>query len=196
MTRDYKKTTKRSPPRSSSRGHAKRQPKKKPNQSPPGWLWLFAGVLLGILIMSLTKLSEIPSDQDTEMVDDSSTDSADTDMGENGKKPRFDFYTLLRESEVIVPDTPDTSPSTQSANSNDVFLLQVGSFKSNRDADSLRARLLLLNLDAKIEKVSPRKNETWHRVIVGPFIDRSELADARGKLASNGIDSLLLKRKK
>lgn len=192
MTRDYKKTTKRSSPRSSSRGHAKRQPKKKPNQSPPGWLWLFAGVLLGILIMSLTKLSEIPSDQDTETVDDSSTESA----GENGKKPRFDFYTLLRESEVIVPDTPDTSPSTQSANSNDIFLLQVGSFKSNRDADSLRARLLLLNLDAKIEKVSPRKNETWHRVIVGPFIDRSELADARGKLASNGIDSLLLKRKK
>lgn len=192
MTRDYKKTTKRSPRRSPSRGHAKRQPKKKPNQSPPGWLWLFAGVLLGILIMSLTKLSEIPSDQDTEIVDDSSTDSSD----ENGKKPRFDFYTLLRESEVIVPDTPDTSASSQSANSNDVFLLQVGSFKSNRDADSLRARLLLLNLDAKIEKVSPRKNETWHRVIVGPFIDRSELADARGKLASNGIDSLLLKRKK
>lgn len=192
MTRDYKKTTKRSPQRSPSRAHAKRQPKKKPNQSPPGWLWLFAGVLLGILIMSLTKLSEIPNDQDTEIVDNSSTDSSD----ENGKKPRFDFYTLLRESEVIVPDTPDTSPSTQSANSNDVFLLQVGSFKSNRDADSLRARLLLLNLDAKIEKVSPRKNETWHRVIVGPFIDRSELADARGKLASNGIDSLLLKRKK
>ncbi len=142
--------------------------------------------------MSLTKLSEIPSDQDTEIADDSSTDSVD----DNGKKPRFDFYTLLRESEVIVPDTPDTNPSTQSANSNDVFLLQVGSFKSNRDADSLRARLLLLNLDAKIEKVSPRKNETWHRVIVGPIIDRSELADARGKLASNGIDSLLLKRKK
>lgn len=192
MTRDYKKAAKRSPQRSPSRGHAKRQPKKKPNQSPPGWLWLFAGVLLGILIMSLTKLSEIPSDQDTEIADDSSTDSVD----DNGKKPRFDFYTLLRESEVIVPDTPDTNPSTQSANSNDVFLLQVGSFKSNRDADSLRARLLLLNLDAKIEKVSPRKNETWHRVIVGPFIDRSELADARGKLASNGIDSLLLKRKK
>ena len=192
MTRDYKKTAKRSPQRSPSRGHAKRQPKKKPNQSPPGWLWLFAGVLLGILIMSLTKLSEIPSDQDTEIADDSSTDSVD----DNGKKPRFDFYTLLRESEVIVPDTPDTNPSTQSANSNDVFLLQVGSFKSNRDADSLRARLLLLNLDAKIEKVSPRKNETWHRVIVGPFSDRSELADARGRLASNGIDSLLLKRKK
>jgi cell division protein FtsN len=193
MTRDYaKKSTKRSPQRSSSRGNVKRRPKKH-NQSPPGWLWLFAGVLIGVLIMSLTKLSEVPSDQESDISEDTSTENSDN----SGNKPRFDFYTLLRESEVIVPDTPDTdNTATQSTNSNDTFLLQVGSFKSNRDADSLRARLLLLNLNAKIEKVSPRKNETWHRVIVGPFSDRSELADARGKLASNGIDSLLLKRKK
>lgn len=193
MTRDYaKKSTKRSPQRSSSRGNVKRRPKKH-NQSPPGWLWLFAGVLIGVLIMSLTKLSEVPSDQEIDISEDTSTENSDN----SGNKPRFDFYTLLRESEVIVPDTPDTdNTATQSVNSNDTFLLQVGSFKSNSDADSLRARLLLLNLNAKIEKVSPRKNETWHRVIVGPFNDRSELANARGKLASNGIDSLLLKRKK
>jgi len=193
MTRDYaKKSTKRSPQRSSSRGNVKRRPKKH-NQSPPGWLWLFAGVLIGVLIMSLTKLSEVPSDQESDISEDTSTENSDN----SGNKPRFDFYTLLRESEVIVPDTPDTdNTATQSVNSNDTFLLQVGSFKSNSDADSLRARLLLLNLNAKIEKVSPRKNEIWHRVIVGPFSDRSELANARGKLASNGIDSLLLKRKK
>jgi cell division protein FtsN len=193
MTRDYaKKSTKRSPQRSSSRGNVKRRPKKH-NQSPPDWLWLFAGVLIGVLIMSLTKLSEVPSDQESDISEDTSTENSDN----SGNKPRFDFYTLLRESEVIVPDTPDTdNTATQSVNSNDTFLLQVGSFKSNSDADSLRARLLLLNLNAKIEKVSPRKNETWHRVIVGPFSDRSELANARGKLASNGIDSLLLKRKK
>ena len=193
MTRDYaRKPTKQSPQRSSQRGNVKRQPKKRGHQSPPGWLWLFAGILLGVLIMSLTKLSEMPGEQGTDVTDQSSADNSE----DNDSKPRFDFYTLLRESEVIVPNTPDTdNPATQVANSNDVFLLQVGSFKSNHDADSLRARLLLLNLDAKIEKVSPRKNETWHRVIVGPFSDRSELADARGKLASNGIDSLLLKRK-
>jgi cell division protein FtsN len=194
MTRDYaKKSTKRSPQRSSSRGNAKRRSTKKAQQSPPGWLWLLAGVLLGVLIMSLTKLSDMPSEQDTDAVND---DSSAESSGENDTKPRFDFYTLLRESEVIVPDTPDTDGSSALPTTNDIFLLQVGSFKSNRDADSLRARLLLLNLNARIEKVRPRKNETWHRVLVGPFSDRSELADARGKLASNGIDSLLLKRKK
>lgn len=193
MTRDYaKKSTKRSPQRSSSRGNAKRRPTKKTQQSPPGWLWLLAGVLLGVLVMSLSKLSDMPSEQDTDIANDSSAESTD----KNDAKPRFDFYTLLRESEVIVPDTPDTDGSSSLPTTNDVFLLQVGSFKSNRDADSLRARLLLLNLNARIEKVRPRKNETWHRVLVGPFSDRSELADARGKLVSNGIDSLLLKRKK
>lgn len=191
MTRDYaRKSTKRS----TQQGSAKRASKKKSNaQNPPGWLWLFAGMILGVLIMSLTKLADMPSDDGKEAASNEQTNSTE----DNGQKPRFDFYTLLRESEVIVPDTPETSGSTaQPTNSNDVFLLQVGSFKSSRDADSLRARLLLLNLNAQVETVSPRKNETWHRVIVGPFSDRSNLADARGRLASNGIDSLLLKRKK
>ena len=193
MTRDYaKRSTKRSPQRSSSRGNAKRRPTKRAHQSPPGWLWLFAGVLLGVLIMSLTKPADMPSEQDTDTANDSSAESTD----QPGTKPRFHFYTLLRESEVIVPNTPDIDGSSALTTTNDIFLLQVGSFKSNRDADSLRARLLLLNLNARIEKVRPRKNETWHRVLVGPFSDRSKLADARGKLASNGIDSLLLKRKK
>ncbi|HEB27732.1 MAG TPA: hypothetical protein ENI05_08140 [Porticoccus sp.] len=35
----------------------------------------------------------------------------------------------------------------------------------------------------------------WHRVLVGPYSDWSELADARSRLSNNGIDSLLLKRK-
>jgi hypothetical protein len=194
MTRDYaKKSTKRGTQHSPRRKNTKRQPVKKSGTQAPGWLWLFAGILLGVLIMSLTRLSDIPSPENAQVTDDNSANSSDDD----GQKPRFDFYTLLRESEVIVPDTPASSGNTaQTTKSDDIFLLQVGSFKNSRDADSLRARLLLLNLDAHVEKVSPRKNETWHRVIVGPFGDRSHLADARSRLASNGIDSLLLKRKK
>lgn len=193
MTRDYaKKSTKRGTQRSPRRKNTKRSPVKKPSTQAPGWLWLFAGILLGVLIMSLTQLSEMPSQESAGATDDNKANDT-----EDGQKPRFDFYTLLRESEVIVPDTPASNGNTtQPVKSDDVFLLQVGSFKNSRDADSLRARLLLLNLDAHVEKVNPRKNETWHRVIVGPFGDRSNLADARSRLASNGIDSLLLKRKK
>jgi len=191
MTRDYARKTSR---RSSSNVRRKTPSR----QSLPGWLWLLAGILVGIVATFLLQGPEpapAPTAQPTvKPVEE-----------ESGIKPRFDFYTLLRETEVIVPDSSvpqaEDEPSNQSASTpatptaKEVFLLQVGSFKSNRDADSLRARLLLLNLSASIEMVTPRPGETWHRVLVGPFTNRAELASARDSLSGNGIDSLLLKRK-
>ncbi|WP_339639901.1 SPOR domain-containing protein [uncultured Porticoccus sp.] len=191
MTRDYARKTSR---RSSSNVRRKTPSR----QSLPGWLWLLAGILVGIVATFLLQGPEpapAPTAQPT--VKPVEEDS--------GIKPRFDFYTLLRETEVIVPDSSvpqaEDEPPNQSASTpatptaKEVFLLQVGSFKSNRDADSLRARLLLLNLSASIEMVTPRPGETWHRVLVGPFTNRAELASARDSLSGNGIDSLLLKRK-
>lgn len=191
MTRDYAK-------KSSGRRTTKRQTKKRSgHQGAPGWLWLLAGVLIGALVMGLMQLSEVSSEDIKNAASETGTDSQeDNSQGNSEPKPRFHFYTLLRDSEVIVPDTPDANNKTTLPVADDeVFLLQVGSFKNSRDADSLRARLLMLNLSASIETVSPRRNETWHRVLVGPFSDRPELADARSKLSNNGIESLLLKRK-
>ncbi len=191
MTRDYAKKS------SGRRTTNKRQTKKRTaKQSAPGWLWLLAGVLIGALIMALMQLSEVSPEDVAKAAKETDASSQNEVQEDSGTKPRFDFYTLLRDSEVIVPDTPDTKqPSNHPVHSDEVFLLQVGSFKNSHDADSLRARLLLLNLSASIETVSPRRNETWHRVLVGPFSDRAELADARSRLSGNGIDSLLLKRK-
>ena len=114
-------------------------------------------------------------------------------------KPRFDFYKLLQESEVIVPATEpaqtvekivETQPDSME------YILQVGSFRNNVDADKLRAQLILLNLDARIEKVTIRNGELWHRVIVGPFQDQSRLASARSTLVANQYNALMLKRDK
>lgn len=191
MTRDYARKTSRR-----SSGNVRR--KTPSRQSLPGWLWLLAGILVGIVATFLLQGPE-PDPAVTEQPTVKPVEE------ESSVKPRFDFYTLLRETEVIVPDSsvpqaeeapPDQSASTPATpTAKEVFLLQVGSFKSNRDADSLRARLLLLNLSASIEMVTPRPGETWHRVLVGPFTNRAELASARDSLSGNGIDSLLLKRK-
>tara|TARA_R110000822_G_scaffold159476_26_gene299583 strand:+ start:12721 stop:13296 length:576 start_codon:yes stop_codon:yes gene_type:complete len=190
MTRDYAK-------KPNGRRTTNRKTKKHSgHQGAPGWLWLLAGVLLGALIMGLMQLTEISPEDVAKAQSEASVGSLEDAHDDDSPKPRFDFYTLLRDSEVIVPDTPDTNnTSTPLVADDEVFLLQVGSFKNSHDADSLRARLLLLNLSASIETVSPRRNETWHRVLVGPYSDRSELADARSRLSGNGIDSLLLKRK-
>lgn len=110
-------------------------------------------------------------------------------------KPSFDFYTLLPKSQVTIPDVEPGPERGSEQQDDEKFLLQTGSFRNTSDADSLRIRLLLLNMDAHLETATSDSTGTWHRVIVGPFKSQSELTDARTTLLQNGIDNLVLKRK-
>lgn len=191
MTRDYAKKNRPAPRRN------------RPKSQVPGWVWLFTGLVLGGFIVFLARLTDVdvpeqPQQKTTEpapkVADEPKPEKQDT------PKPRFDFYKLLRESEVIVPAT---EPSESQANndqtqeaSKDEFILQVGSFRKSSEADSLRAQLLLLNLDAYTEQVTLNNNEIWHRVLVGPFDNQSRLASARATLVSNDYHALVLKRKR
>lgn len=108
---------------------------------------------------------------------------------------KFDFYTLLKNTEIIVPNNESSDSQNIEPEENFSYLLQAGSFKISSDAEALRVKLLLLNLSASVETVALSNGENWHRVLVGPFTDASSMAYARAKLAENAIDSLLLKRK-
>ncbi len=229
MTRDFAKPTRRR-----SKGRNRRiQPSR---ETAPGWVWLLAGIVIGALVTGLVRLANTPEPENAATIADSARQN-NPGMDRDRAKPRFDFYTLLKETEVIVPqeadreertvtviesDPPeldtsveesDTSANTDEAPStgNDaatdsavetdesedqvVYVLQAGSFKNAEDADSVRARLLLLNMQASIEKVNPQPGETWHRVLVGPFSNKAALAEARTVLTRNGIDSIQLKRR-
>ncbi|MDR2213309.1 MAG: SPOR domain-containing protein [Pseudomonadales bacterium] len=85
-----------------------------------------------------------------------------------------------------------TAPAAASAASDTrQYLLQAGSFQNRQDAESRRARILLLNLNASVVPgvVSGR---TWQRVQVGPFNGRQSAEAARTLLAENNIDSIPL----
>jgi cell division protein FtsN len=75
-------------------------------------------------------------------------------------------------------------------------MLQTGSFKTSLEADTLRKKLELLDLNTSVEMVTTKKNEVWNRVMVGPFYTLAKIAEAQKVLNANKIDSLLLKRKK
>lgn len=156
----------------------------------PGWVWLFTGIVVGVFLSFLGYLADLAPDKkpaaNVEIVE--SGDSKPT----NTTRTKFDFYTLLPEREVIVPENHDEQPQTPAQAT--IYILQAGSFRSAADADRLRANLILMGLDAKVESVT-NNNDTWHRVQVGPFTDRSQLSKARSSLISNGIETLLLKRK-
>lgn len=154
----------------------------------PAWVWLFTGAVLGAFIMFLTRLSEIQPGQD-------GADASKKEAAKESQKPRFDFYSLLKETQVPTPKVNKPKTSIPQKNSpKQEFLLQVASFQSIKDADQLRAQLILLNLDAYTERAKIRNGETWHRVIVGPFTSKSKLSKARSILLSNRHEALVLKR--
>lgn len=159
----------------------------------PGWVWLFTGAVLGGFVMFLVFLSDQPSRSLTTKTPDKPQAKAPEKAV---PKPRFDFYKLLEESEVVVETPEETRKQLEQQHTDKVeYLLQVGSFRKAEDADSLRARLILLNLDARVDKVTVKPGDVWHRVIVGPFSNSSQMANARATLVSHQIDTLLLKRK-
>lgn len=194
MTRDYAK--KRSRPQAQS---------KRPKTQVPAWVWLFTGSVLGAFVMFLVYLAGIPPQpgslgdrlEEVSQALDENIERAATEeeAAEATPKPRFDFYQLLKESEVVVKPEPIPQEEIARKTENVEYVLQVGSFKNASDADRMRAQLILLNLDARVETVRVRNAETWHRVLVGPFSTRADMSRARGALADNEMDSLLLKRK-
>lgn len=107
--------------------------------------------------------------------------------------PRFDFYEVLPNQEL------DLNPGIEPADlqsprlDNAQYLLQVGSFRKESDADRRRGEMALLGLDAFIE-AGESDNGRWFRVYLGPFASRSEMARARTLTAEADMDTLLLKR--
>ncbi|MEM7304565.1 MAG: SPOR domain-containing protein, partial [Pseudomonadota bacterium] len=109
---------------------------------------------------------------------------------------KFDFYTLLPELEVVV----DENTTSQSSNNKNAsvpkksgnYVLQVGSFKSNEEADSLKAQLALMGVVTNIEVVNVNGTQ-WHRVRIGPSQSLEQLESTQKKLRAQKIDSILLK---
>lgn len=159
----------------------------------PAWGWLALGFVAGIGIAMLI-------DIDGWYVDKAQTSSVPEKAAEPPVKRSFDFYTLLPELEIVIPQEetglPDKQPTQQTAppTHKGGYLLQAGSFKSHDDADSLKARLALLGIEANVQSVDVN-NTQWHRVRVGPSNDRQALEQIRVRLRTHQIDTILMQAK-
>jgi cell division protein FtsN len=111
-------------------------------------------------------------------------------------KPRFDFYTILPEMEVVIPEQEITGKPEQGVRQVEqpgTYFLQVGSFSSATQADRFKAELALLGLETSIQKVTINNKDTYHRVRVGPYRDLDELNKARRLLKKQGIEGALIR---
>lgn len=104
-----------------------------------------------------------------------------------------------QKAEVASPGAPakadeKDAAKTQTVDEGTRFLLQAGAFKSPEEADSMRARLALLGLDANIYPVE-QGGQTLFRVRIGPYGQLDEINRARKLLAENSIEAQVVRLK-
>ncbi|UAW98177.1 SPOR domain-containing protein [Halopseudomonas nanhaiensis] len=184
-----------------TRGASRRQASSRPRI--PGWLWMVSGLVIGLFVAFLFQLEPGRETVKREAVPPKPAQQAPRQPKPAEQQPRYDFYTLLPESEVIVPETavPEQAPEAPAPSDPAAtepatrYFLQAGSFRQRADADRVRAQIIMLGLDVQLENAKLGNGETWYRVQVGPFQDRNSLGDAQKTLAGNGFDNLLLQQR-
>ena len=173
----------------------------------PGWIWLAIGMLMGLGLAVFLMLSGLMPRQpeglerpiprpDAEPA--SSTPVEDLSQPAAGEKdewkPRYDFYTVLPEMEVVVPEQElrkRIDKREQQAANRGPYVIQVGSFRQFGDADRTKAQLALLGIVARIKQVTIN-DATWHRVRVGPFESVRETDRVKQELQNSGHEVLVL----
>ncbi len=184
MSRDYKPA----PPK----------PERKPNPFLNG---LIVGLLFGVAIaVGFTiyiKGGESPFSAKTETaVTVESSNPVDTKKDakadEAPTKDRFEYYNILPGNESKVTEQ-EIKQLNNDAQPKEAYFLQVGAFKTEQEADNVKAKLALLGLEAIIQTATTPDHGVLHRVRVGPYADPSQLTKTRSDLVENGFKPDLIK---
>ena len=200
MSRDYARSGKR---------------EKKPGQL-PGWAWMLGGLAIGLFVAFVVYLNNhVQTGKKTNIVQafkETLNDTRDvrkdkatppppppktTPATAEKPKPSFDFYTILPELEVAVPEqeiaAQSKKPPSQQDNKTN-YILQAGSFRDYKQADQLKAKLAIQGIDANIQSVQVNQ-DTWHRVRIGPIHEMATLTATLKRLKEHNISVIIVKDK-
>ena len=174
---------------SRKKSSAKRNGSAKPTKNMSQIMTFLFGISIGAGVMYFYR----PVISETKMVSKLAEKAAEISVPEQASELTFTFIDTLKTAKITIPDDNRGQPIPLQEDSRS-YVLQAGSFTSEKDADTLRAQLLLLNLEASIEQVKLNSGKTRHRVVVGPFPDKGKAESSQDKLSQNNYDSLLLER--
>jgi cell division protein FtsN len=96
------------------------------------------------------------------------------------------------------PAQPPASAGANANAANDAnsgYLLQVGAYKTETDAEQQRARLAFQGFESKVTR-RDAAGVTYFRVRVGPFTKFADMNTARQRLADAGIDTVVIRFQK
>jgi cell division protein FtsN len=193
---------------------------RKQKKSLPGYMWLLSGLAIGLFVAFIIYLDKQPENdkdfgtavqQELEKLklqaNKKPVESAKVDKktaNSEKKEQKFNFYTILPELEVLIPESETRPPevknktttttTSNSSNTAKQYVLQVGSFQNLNDAEKLKANLAFLGLEANIQHVTVNK-QAWHRVRTGPYRDKQQLYKNQKLLKRNDIDAISMELK-
>ena len=147
------------------------------------WVWVSLLLILASFVAFVLYL-------DQKIVKNGANDHQQQEASEIENKPTIDFYSVLPKRKVDIPIDEEDRDAIENPSINkqavDKSILQVGSFNSSGEADSLKAQLAFLGLQATV-KSAVVNNKTWHRVQLGPFASETKLSRAKNLLIENDI---------
>ncbi len=185
------------------------KPRKKRNQkkSLPAYLWLLAGLCIGLFVAFIVYLNKQPATQTSfkhaigqELKKlKQSRKPQKKPVNTAKQQPKYNFYTLLQGMEVIIPESETQPPKlahkgSQAHSKTRTYILQIGSFQKLKEAEKLKARLAFLGLQADIQHVSVN-NQSWHRVRTGPYKNIQQLYRNQKILQKNNINAISMELK-
>ena len=195
-------------------------------KSLPGYIWLLSGLAIGLFIAFIVYLDKQPDSKkdfgsavqeeleklklQSKKQDATKTKTNKiTEAKKEDKEQKFNFYTILPELEVFIPESetrpPDSTtetkqkPTTKSTSASKKltdkqYVLQIGSFQNLDDAEKLKANVAFLGLAANVQHVTVNK-QTWHRVRTGPYTSKQQMYKNQRTLKQNNISSISMELK-
>jgi cell division protein FtsN len=192
-------------------------------RSLPAWMWLGLGTLFGV-VLSVVVLygGKLPTLRGKNLPqpnpDATAPKESEQALADEAKKvpappkSNFDFYNVLPEKEVVIPDAElsakakaEQARAQQAAQANGAatpatpvagsapattagghYMLQVLATSDAKAAEEFKARVALLGFSAKVYGNSP---DGKIRVRLGPYATASETEAAKRSLADNNINS-------
>lgn len=86
-----------------------------------------------------------------------------------------------------------TPPPAAKSGPQATYYLQAGAFRSENDAEAVKAKILLLGLPAQVQKAQVNGG-TLNRVRVGPFKGLDEMNRSRARLGEEKIESSVVRQ--
>jgi len=200
--------------------------------SPFGNHWVAGGAMVGVVVLSVLLIIAMPPQPDIYAPEEDAIDylneqrpekqreyehgkalksemfdSTDAEREEPAApKPRFDFYSVVPETEVVIPEdeiqtglqqAPAAKESARAASvlPAEAIYLQAGSFRDKTHAEVLKTQLIALGFKCEIQSISIDNANMYHRVRVGPFTDYVALDKSRQKLRELGYEAQVVKKR-